>query len=49
LKHHDQIADVGFRQFHPVGENIERRAQRPDHRHNVSRSVPTTRLPTTTG
>src|SRR3970040_1513670 len=32
LENHDQIADIGLRHFHVVGEQVERRAKRADHR-----------------
>src|SRR5882724_10029084 len=36
LKHDDEIADLGFRHLHAVGEQVERRAQRADHAHDFA-------------
>src|SRR5580765_5328933 len=36
LEHDDEVADPGLRHLHAVGEKVERRAQRPDHVHDLT-------------
>ena len=48
-EHHDQVARLGARQLHAVGQQVERRAQRADHRLRLRRPAGSSRLPIATG